>query len=166
MANDTSDRFGLPLLQSGQAQKELTHNEALALIDMLLHPCAQSATLTAPPVGAAIGQCWIVASTATAEWSGHDDEIACLTSGGWRFVAPRAGTRVSTADDGVTRVFDGSAWTLDAVRPDGLYVAGVRVAGARAAAIADPAGGGVVDAEARAAVGLVLSALRGHGLIA
>lgn len=166
MANDISDRFGLPLLQTGQAQKELTHNEALALIDMLLHPRAQSATLSAPPPGAAVGQCWIVASAGTAEWSGHDGQLACLTSGGWRFVAPRAGTRVSTADDGVTRLFDGSAWTLDAVRPDGLYIAGLRVVGARAAAIADPTGGGVVDTEARAALGQILSVLRGHGLIA
>jgi len=162
----TSDRFGLPLLQAGQAQKEWTHNEALALIDMLLHPSAESATLTAPPSGAAVGQCWIVAAGATAAWSGHDGELACLTSGGWRFVAPRAGTRVSTAADGLTRVHDGSAWTLDTVRPDGFYVGGVRVVGARAPAIADPVGGSVIDAEARTAVGQILSALRGHGLIA
>lgn len=166
MANDTSDRFGLPLLQTGQAQKEFTHNEALALIDMLLHPRAQSVTLNSPPAGATVGQCWIVASGGTAEWSGHDGALACLTSGGWRFVMPRAGTRVSAADDGATRIHDGSAWTLEAVRPDGLYIAGVRVVGVRAAAIADPAGGGTVDAEARAVLGQILAELRGHGLIA
>lgn len=162
----TSDRFGLPLLQAGQAQKELTHNEALALIDMLLHPRVESAMLTAPPSGAAVGQCWIVASTATAEWSGYDGHLVCLTSGGWRLVAPRAGMRVSTADDGLTRTHDGSAWTLDAVRPDGFYAGGIRVVGARASAIVDPAGGSVVDAEARTVVGQILSAMRGHGLIA
>lgn len=166
MANDTSDRFGLPLLQTGQAQKELTHNEALVLIDALLHARAESATLTSPPVGAVVGQCWIVASGGAAEWSGHDGELACLTSGGWRFVAPRAGMRVSTAADGQMRVHDGSGWTLDAVRPDGFHVGGVRVVGARAAAIADPSGGSVIDAEARAALGQILTVLRGHGLIA
>lgn len=166
MTNEFSDRFGLPLLQAGQAQKELTHNEALVLIDALLHARVESATLTAPPSGAVAGQCWIVAAVATAEWSGHEGDLACLTSGGWRFVTPRAGTFVSTADDGLTRVYDGSAWMLDAVRPDGLYVAGVRVVGARAAAIADPTGGGIVDVEARAVLGQILSVLRGHGLIA
>lgn len=162
----TSDRFCLPLLQAGQAQKELTHNEALALIDMLLHARAESATLTAPPPGAVVGQCWIVASGGTAEWSAHDGEIACLTTGGWRFAAPRAGTRVSTADDGLTRVHDGSVWTLDAVRPDGFYAGGVRVVGARASAIADPTGGSVIDVEARAVLAQILSVLTGHGLIA
>ena len=162
----TSDRFGLPLLQAGQAQKELTHNEALALIDVLLHARAESAAMTAPPAGAAVGQCWIVAAGGTAEWAGQDGTLACLTSGGWRFVAPRAGMRVSTAADRLTRVHDGSAWTLDAVRPDGFYISGVRVVATRAAAIADPSGGSVIDAEARTVLGQILSTLRNHGLIA
>jgi hypothetical protein len=50
-----------PLLQAGQAQKELTHNEALALIDMLLHAQVESMTVATPPGGAVVGQCWVVA---------------------------------------------------------------------------------------------------------
>jgi hypothetical protein len=48
-------------------------------------------------------------------------------------------------------------------------VAGNQVVGARGAAIANPAGGATVDAEARAALVALLDALRaatGHGLIA
>jgi hypothetical protein len=41
-----------------------------------------------------------------------------------------------------------------------------KVIGAQAASIADPAGRTNVDAEARAAVAEILSALREHGLIA
>jgi hypothetical protein len=48
-------------LQAGQAQKELTHNEALALIDMLLHAQVESMTVATPPGGAVVGQCWVVA---------------------------------------------------------------------------------------------------------
>jgi hypothetical protein len=47
-----------------------------------------------------------------------------------------------------------------------VTVSGVKVVGARAAAIAAPAAGATVDAEARATLGLILAALRGHGLIA
>ncbi|MGH9872474.1 MAG: hypothetical protein ACRD9S_08410 [Pyrinomonadaceae bacterium] len=43
---------------------------------------------------------------------------------------------------------------------------GIQVVGARQAAIADPRGGSVVDAEARAALVDLLSKLRAHGLIA
>lgn len=33
MSMETTARLGLPLLAPGQAQKELFHNEALALVD-------------------------------------------------------------------------------------------------------------------------------------
>lgn len=161
-----SDRFALPLLQAGQAQKELTHNEALALIDMLLHAQVQSITLTTPPGGAALAQCWVVAAGATGAWAGHDGQLACLTAGGWRFVAPRAGLNVLCAADGRRYTHDGTTWLADAVRPDGLYIGVNRVVAARQGAIADPTGGSVVDTQARAALGQALSALRAHGLIA
>ena len=48
----------------------------------------------------------------------------------------------------------------------GLVVDGNQVVGARAGAIADPAGGMVIDMPCRGAVTQILNALRGHGLIA
>jgi len=48
----------------------------------------------------------------------------------------------------------------------GLVVDGNQVVGAQQAAIADPAGGGNIDVEARLAVQMILGALRSHGLIA
>lgn len=166
MTNETSDRFALPLLAAGQAQKEMTHNEALAMIDMLLHPRAESRALTAPPGTVAAGQCWIVAEGGTGEWSGRDDHLAAYTSGGWRFVAPRAGMRVAVAEENLVCLYDGAQWVPDDLRPDGLYIEGNRVVGPRAGAIAGPDGGSVVDSEARLVLGQLLSALRSHGLIA
>lgn len=162
----TSDRFALPLLQAGQAQKELTHNEALALIDMLLHAQVESMTVATPPGGAAVGQCWVVAAGGTGTWVGHDGHLACLTSGGWRFVAPRKGLGVSCVADGRTYSHDGTIWQPDPVRPDGLYISGSRVVAARQAAIADPTGGSVTDTQARTAISAILTAMRSHGLIA
>ncbi len=37
--NERTSRLSLPLLHASQAQKEMTHNEALTLIDLLLHGC-------------------------------------------------------------------------------------------------------------------------------
>ncbi len=165
MADEMSDRFALPLLAAGQAQKEITHNEALTRIDMLLHPCAESRALAAPPAGAQAGQCWIVASGASGDWEGREGCLALLTSGGWRFAEPRAGLCVLVAKDGFCWRHDGTAWLADGARPNGYYVEGQRVVGARVAAIADPAGGSFVDAEARLAIGQLLAMLRTHGLI-
>lgn len=165
MAGETTDRYSLPLLQAGQAQKELTHNEALTLIDAILHAQAESASLSAPPGGAVAGQCWIVATGGSAEWSGHDGELACMTTAGWRFILPRRGMRVAVTDDGYAYIYDGGAWGPEPVRSDGLYIGGTRIVAAQEAAIADPAGGSVIDTEARTALGQILIALRSHGLI-
>ena len=57
---DDSGRFALPYLQLRQVQKELFHNEALTVIDALLHPVAQTIGDNAPPSTPAIGQGWII----------------------------------------------------------------------------------------------------------
>ncbi len=166
MTMDATPRWGLPLLFAGQAQKELFHNEALTRIDALMHGQVQSAAMSAPPADPAIGQCWIVGSGAGGEWAGHEDDIACWTEGGWRFLIPAAGVSLWTADLGHVLRHDGSAWRADALRPDGVYVDDLRIVGARLPAVAGPTGGATVDAEARGAIDAILGVLRTHGLIA
>ena len=62
--------------------------------------------------------------------------------------------------------FRNAAWEIGALCGSSLRIDGLQVVGSQAAAIASPAGGSVIDAEARAALGAILAALREHGLIA
>ena len=165
MTMEATVRWGLPQLFAGQAQKEIFHNEALTRIDMLLHGAAESADENMPPSSPVEGQCWIVAEGAAAEWAGQARSVACWTEGGWRFVTPRAGLKLWLVDKGYSVFYDGVGWRQEPVRADGLYVDGLRVAGERQPAIPEPTGGIAPDAEARAAIGSILSALRNHGLI-
>lgn len=164
--SETSDRLGLPLLAAGQAQKEVTHNEALALADMLIQPVVQSVAPASVPATPAAGECWIVGSSATGAWSGHDGELACWTGGGWRFAAAFEGMRIWSLADGVFVHRTATAWDTGQEHVDALFVRGEKVVGERGAAIANPTGGSVVDGEARTAVASILGALRAHGLIA
>jgi hypothetical protein len=163
---DTSARFALPLLQPGQAQKEMVHNEALVLVDAALHPVAQTVGDDAPPPAPEPGQCWIVGDAPTGDWAGEAGRIAAWTGGGWRFVVPTPGMTVWLIDAAVWALYDGSTWRAGTLPATALHIAGEQVVGARQGAIAEPAGGSAVDAEARAAVNAILAALRGHGLIA
>lgn len=165
MSMDVTPRWALPQLFAGQAQKELFHNEALALLDMLLHGQAESADIATPPSSPPLGECWIVAADANGAWEGRDGALACWTEGGWRFATPRAGLSLQAADRGHAMQHDGSGWHDAAVREDGFYVDGLRVAGPRVDAVVNPIGGSVVDAEARGAIVQILDALRTHGLI-
>ena len=62
--------------------------------------------------------------------------------------------------------FLGGSWELGVVRGSQLLIGGQQVVGPRRPAIAGPSGGTIIDGEARAAIGEILSAMRQHGLIA
>lgn len=159
-------RHGLPLLAPGQAQKEMFHNEALSAVDALLHAAVESVGTTEPPADPTAGQSWILGAAPSGAWAGHAQALACWTEGGWRFHRPAAGMRVMMRGTRVPVEWDGAAWREGEVNCVRVMVGGQAVVGARGAAIANPAGGAVIDAEARGAIGAVLAALRKHGLVA
>jgi hypothetical protein len=67
MSDDLSPVLSLPLIQPAQAQKHVTHNEALRMLDVLVQLAVASRSLTAPPTFPADGARWIVAPGATAD---------------------------------------------------------------------------------------------------
>ncbi len=165
MTGETTARLALPLLHAGQAQKELDHNEALALLDIAVQPAVEGIGLDVPPEDPAIGSCWVVGSDPVGAWAGHADALAGWTAGGWRFVAPREGMSAWRAADGLTARYE-DGWAIGDSRVARLFIGSDQVIGERQAAIANPTGGSSIDAEARAAIGAVLTAMRTHGLIA
>lgn len=162
----SSDRLALPLLAPGQAQKEMTHNEALARLDMLVQPVVVAVAPAAVPADPRPGECWIVGSGASGAWAGQDDAVAVWTAGGWRFAAAFEGMKVWSLADGVTVVRRSDGWQLGAVDARTVRIDGLSVLSARQPPIATPAGGTIVDTESRTAITAILEALRQHGLIA
>ena len=166
MSDETSARLALPLLQPGQAQKEMTHNEALALIDLAIGAHVLDIGVETPPATPAIGTCWIVGAAPTGAWAGHPQALAGWAAGGWRFVAATEGLTAWVDAAGLPARFVSGEWHLGELRAARVLIDGVAVVGPQAGAIADPANGTTVDAECRAGLSAVLAALRGHGLIA
>lgn len=163
---DTTDRLALPLLATGQAQKEATHNEALARADMLIQPVVQAVAPTSVPLSPLIGQCWIVGAGATGAWLGHDGGIACWTSGGWRFADSFPGMCAWNIATASFAQRGASGWTIGISNANQYHVNDVQVLGIRQPAIPNPSVGAVIDAESRVALGAILASLRTHGLIA
>jgi Protein of unknown function (DUF2793) len=162
---DQTSRHGLPLLASGQAQKEITHNEALLLLDALAHPAIESRTMAVPPAAPLPGQLWLVAASASGDWAGRTDQLALWTLAGWRFLAPQPGLMLWSKPDNGYIHFGNSSWQSAGWSVSKLFVAGQPVVSARQPAIAAPTGGGTIDAQARTAISSILAALRTHGLI-
>lgn len=163
---DTTSRLALPLLDAGQAQKEVTHNEALARLDLAVQAVVLAIGLATPPAMPVEGQAWIVGDAPTGDWAAQPRAIAGWTGGGWRFVAPFEGLCVWSVADGLTVRVVGGVWVAGMVSARQLLIGGVPVVGSRRSAIAGPSGGTTIDSEARSAISTILDALRGHGLIA
>ena len=148
MPDTATPRHGLPHLFVGQAQKEVTHNEALGRIDGLLHPVIEDERAAPPSALSAAddGRCWLIMTAATGLWTGKSGQIARWSGGSWRYFLPCEGMCIFDEASGIRRFYIGGAWTS----PD---------------AIANPVGGTIVDAEARAALVSVLALLREIRLI-
>lgn len=160
-----TDRLSLPLLAVAQAQKEMTHNEALTIVDAMLQPVvlAETAIVPTSPVP---GQAWIVGSGAAGAWTGQIGSLATWTAGGWRFVAPFEGLVVWDVSQAMPRRRSASAWLSGETRGNLLLHGGQQVVGAQYGTIAAATGGTIVDIESRATIASILAALRSHGLIA
>lgn len=102
----------LPLIAAEQAQKHVTHNEALVLLDAVVQLSVIDRGLTAPPGGEAEGDRYIVAAAATGAWAGQSGKIAIFHDGGWLFLSARPGWIAWVVDEATLVFWAGSAWTV------------------------------------------------------
>ncbi|MDF7776338.1 DUF2793 domain-containing protein [Sphingomonas sp. AOB5] len=164
MTDMLTSRLALPLLQPGQAQKEMYHNEALARLDLAAQCAVIASGTNISPSEPAFGDAWIVGAEPAGDWAGRAHAVAGWTAGGWRFLDPFEGLRAWVVEDGGFALFTEGEWVFG--RAHGrLIVDGEQVVGPRADAIENPAGGATVDSEARTAISAILLALREHGLV-
>lgn len=108
--SDTTTNLLLPYILAAQAQKHVTHNEALRLLDGLVQLSVLDRNLTAPPGSPADGDRFIVASGGTGDWAGWDLNVALWTDGAWLRLPPRTGWRAWVEDEGLMLVYDGAGW--------------------------------------------------------
>ena len=110
--SDTTTHLSLPYLLAAQAQKHVTYNEALRLLDAMVQLSVLDRTRTAPPASPADGNRHLVASGATGLWAGWDLNIAFWVDGAWIRLVPRTGWMVWIAAEGLFLVWTGSAWEV------------------------------------------------------
>src|SRR3954464_481235 len=102
--------LGLPFIEGSQAQKHVTHNEALRILDAAIQIAVLDLSRTSPPSSPAQGERHVVASGATGAWAGHGNAIATWQDGAWAYLAPHGGWCVWSVADDVMFVFDGTHW--------------------------------------------------------
>jgi hypothetical protein len=108
--SETTAHLALPFIMAAQAQKHVTHNEALRLLDGLVQLSVKDRDLTAPPASPTDGDRYIVASGATGTWAGWDLNVALWTDGAWLRLSPRAGWQAWVEDEALLLIFNGTNW--------------------------------------------------------
>jgi len=87
----------------------VTHNEALLVLDALIHLCVIARDRASPPA-AADGDRYLVAASPAGAWAGQAGKVALAQGGGWVFLAPRKGWRLWVEAEAKLLAFDGEQW--------------------------------------------------------
>jgi hypothetical protein len=83
--------LALPYLSAAQAQKHVTHNEALRRLDGLVQLAVESSAAVTPPGSPVEGARYLLGASPTGAWSGFGGDLAVFTDGAWWFATPEPG---------------------------------------------------------------------------
>ena len=111
MANDDfTPVLGMPYLLPNQAQKHVTVNESLGVIDALLMASVERADTNTPPAAPEAGKIWIVGDAPNGVFEGRALTLAVWQDGRWVFHTPREGWRVWDKAQAEMIVYESGAW--------------------------------------------------------
>lgn len=111
---ETTPNLALPYIMPAQAQKHVTHNEAICALDAMVQLAVLDRGLTEPPTEPAEGDRHIVGAGATGALGGRDGQVAAWQDGAWAFLAPRPGWRAPVLGERIMVWFDGTDWSAEA----------------------------------------------------
>ena len=106
---DTSATLSLPYLMPAQAQKHVTHNDALDRLDLVVQLVVSEFDAANPPTNATEGDCYAIGQTPTGDWVGNAEQLAVFQNGGWVYVIPQNGW-LATTESGDIRLYSGGTW--------------------------------------------------------
>ncbi len=107
---DSTPNLSLPYILAAQAQKHVTHNEAIRSLDALVQLSAADKDLSAPPASPVNGARYLVAAAPIGAWAGQAAKVAAFQDGAWAFFQPLEGWLCWVSDENKIYAFDGAAW--------------------------------------------------------
>lgn len=108
---DQTPRLSLPFIAPSQAQKHVTHNESLRLLDALVQLVVVSTTANTPPVAPASGAVWALGAAPTGVWVAQAGNLAIWSENAWQFVTPQTGWQAWDLASGRQHYWTGLSWT-------------------------------------------------------
>ncbi len=107
---DTTPNLVMPYIMPAQAQKHVTHNEALLVLDATVQLCVESVGENDPPATPEDGQAWAIGPAPTGEWTGQSGRLAMRASSGWIYVNAKDGWRAWDRSSNTLRIWRAGSW--------------------------------------------------------
>ena len=107
---DLTPNLALPYIAAAQAQKHVTHNDAVRMLDALLQIGVASRVIITPPASPANGARYIVPAAALGSWVGWAGRIAAFQDGAWSSFIPQEGFIAWIADEHAAAVYTAGSW--------------------------------------------------------
>ena len=120
--------LNIPYIMAAQAQKHVTHNEALRILDALVHLAVEDRDRSDPPLDPAEGQRHALGEAPTGAFAGQAGQIAAFQDGAWTFHMPQEGWLVWDKAQTALFVFDDGGWTPVSADMDSLPYLGINAA--------------------------------------
>lgn len=122
--SQTSPILNLPYIQPAQAQKHVTHNEAIAALEIAVQLSVQAHTVSTPPTAPSLGARYIVPAGGGASWGASAGDVAVWDGSGWNFITPQEGWQAYTSEGPATLQFNGAEW-VEAGRAETADIFGI-----------------------------------------
>lgn len=108
--SENSPILNLPYIQPAQAQKHVTHNEAISALEMAIQLTLRSHVEAVPPSAPARGDRYVVPAGGAQNWNATDGDVAVWDGIGWNFFGPKEGWLAYSEANQSFLKFDGTVW--------------------------------------------------------
>ena len=123
-----SPNLNMPYIAPAQAQKHVTHNEALSRLDAIVQLSVLAVTDT-PPENPQEGQRVIIGAAPSGDFEGQALKLAAFQDGVWMFYEAKMGWRAYVEDVSELRIFNGTDWTsFTSGSSEGVEIFGINTA--------------------------------------
>ena len=107
---ENSDNLNLPYIMASQAQKHVTHNESIRVLDALVQLSVETRNLATPPSSPPSGNRYLIAANPVNEWVGKEHQISVYQDGAWQYFEPKNGWLVWIGDEELSLIYSNNQW--------------------------------------------------------
>lgn len=124
----TTSRLSMPELETTQAQKEVVHNEGIAILDAWTQAVVINRTVLSPPGSPTKGDSYVVGpSGASGGFAGKEDYLTVYNGSTWDFYFPLEGFSCWNLDEDDVIRYVGGIWDTAAGAATGPYIISLSV---------------------------------------